>query len=471
MAHMEKMITRKEALVVAIIITGGFVTILNQTVMSPALPSIMTDFNITPAVGQWLTSVFLLVNGLMIPVTAFLFDRFSTRQLFIATMLIFTVGSLIAAFSVNFPMLLAARMLQATGAGIQLPFVSVMVMKIFPKSRRGFALGIAGIVIGFAPTIGPTLSGFVTDTLGWRYIFGAIAPLAVIIMILALIFLKNVGETKKISMDWLSLVFSTFGFGGLLFGFSSAGSYGWLHYFTLTPIVIGAICVFFFIRRQLKEEKPLLNLKILKNPIFSTSTVLSMVVNSGLMVAAVITPIFIQNILGKSATISGLILMPAAILMAAMSPVTGILFDKFGARMLSITGLAIMGTGTGMLCFLSTDTNLIYITIAYTFRMVGIALVNMPLNTWGINSLSGDMIAHGNAINNTARQVSGSIGTAVLITIMMIVSQMHGLPDGAVSVSGINAAFLGTTILTFCALILAIIKVGRTKKEKELRRK
>ena len=467
---MEKMITRKETLVVAIIITGGFVTILNQTVMSPALPSIMEEFNITPAIGQWLTSVFLLVNGLMIPITAYLFERFTTRQLFIATMLIFIIGSTVAFFSVNFPMLLAARMLQATGAGIQIPFVSVMVMKIFPKSRRGFALGIAGIVIGFGPTIGPTMSGWVTDTWGWRYVFGSIAPIAMIIMILALIFLKNIGETHKIKLDWLSLLFSTFGFGGLLFGFSSAGSYGWIHYFTIIPIVVGGVCVFFFIRRQLKEEQPLLNLKLLKNPIFSTSTILSMVVNSGLMVAAVITPIFIQNILGKSAMLSGLILMPAAIMMVAMSPVTGLLFDKFGPRFLTITGLSIMAAGTCMLSFLSINTTTIYLTVAYTFRMIGIALVNMPLNTWGINALSSDMIAHGNAINNTARQVSGSIGTAILITVMMIVGQMLGSPDGQVTVSGINAAFMGTTILTVTALILAIIKVGtkkRDKKEKE----
>ena len=463
---MARMITKKETLVVTIIIIGGFVTLLNQTVMSPALPSIMEEFNITPAEGQWLTSIFLLTNGLMIPITAYLFDRFTTRQLFIATMSIFTIGSLIAAFSVNFPMLICARVIQAAGAGIQLPFVSVMVMKIFPKERRGFALGIAGIVIGFAPTIGPTLSGWVTDTWGWRYIFAAIAPIAVIIMILAIIFLKNIGVTQKIKIDWLSITLSTFGFGGLLFGFSSAGNFGWLHYFTYVPIIVGGVCIFFFIRRQLKEDKPLLNLRILKNPIFSTSTILSMVVNSGLMVAAVITPIFIQNILGKSAMVSGLILMPAALLMAAMSPVTGLLFDRFGARMLTITGLSIMCVGTGMLSFLSISTTTTYLTVAYTFRMLGIALINMPLNTWGINALSGDMIAHGNAINNTARQVSGSIGTAILITVMMMVGQMYGTTDGGISVVGMNAAFMGTTFLTACGLVIAILKVGRTKTER-----
>jgi EmrB/QacA subfamily drug resistance transporter len=449
---------------VAIILIGGFIAILNQTVMSPALPRVMREFVITPAVGQWLTSVFLLVNGLMIPVAAYLINRFSTRQLFIAAMLAFTAGTTLAAFSVSFPMLLAARILQAMGAGIQLPFTQVMIMLIFPKERRGFALGISGIVIGLAPAMGPTVAGWLVDEFGWRYIFIGIAPLGVLVMIFAAIFLRNLSMPSRPQLDILSVVLSTLGFGGILFGFSAAGGMGWLHPFTISPAVVGAVAIVFFIRRQLKTEQPLLNLRVLKNAVFSTSTIISSVVSSGLTFAAVLTPIFLQDVLGKTALHSGLILMPGAVAMAAISPVSGILFDRFGPRALSIIGLGIIVAGSAMLAFLGLNTPSWYVLLAYTFRMAGISLVNMPVNTWGINALPGAMIAHGNSINNTARQVAGSIGTAVLVTVMVLVSSAHGGETLSAVAAGIDAAFVGGTIITFSAFVLAIVRVGRVKR-------
>jgi EmrB/QacA subfamily drug resistance transporter len=339
-----------------------------------------------------------------------------------------------------------------------------MIMLIFPKSRRGFALGISGVVIGLAPAAGPTVAGWLVDEFGWRSIFVGIAPLGVLVMIFAAVFLRNLSIPSRPHLDILSVALSTLGFGGVLFGFSAAGSMGWLHPFTIAPILVGIAAVIFFVRRQLKTEQPLLNLRVLKNAVFSTSTIISSVVASGLTFAAVLTPIFLQDVLGKSALHSGLILMPGAIVMAAISPVSGALFDKFGPRALSIIGLVIIVAGSAMLSFLSLGTPSWYILVAYTFRMAGIALVNMPVNTWGINALSGEMIAHGNSINNTGRQVAGSIGTAVLVTVMMLVSASHGGSSVSASAAGIEAAFMGGTIITFSALVLAVIRVGRVKR-------
>lgn len=458
---------QKRFLMVAIIISGGFITILNQTVMSPALPSIMRDFDISAGVGQWLTSIFLLVNGLMVPITAYLINRFTTRQLFMSAMAIFAAGTLIAALSGNFAMLLAGRVLQAVGAGIQLPFVSVMMMRLYPKEKRGLAMGLVGVVMGFAPAFGPVVSGWIVDEFGWKYIFFAIFPLAAAAMVLAAILLKNMETRDRGPLDWLSVVLSTLAFGGLLFGFSAAGSYGWVTPETIAPVCVGAVSLVFFVRRQLRLENPLLDLKILKTPTFSTSTILAMVVMSGMTVGAVITPIFLQNVLGLSALHSGMVFIPGALLMAAMSPVSGLLFDKFGPRALSITGLSIMTAGSVMLSFLSVDSPVYYIVIAYTFRMFGISMVNMPLNTWGINSLPNRKIPHGNAINNTGRQVAGSMGTALLVTVMMIVSgatSAEGLEAVAI---GIDAAFGCASLLTLAALILTIVKVKKEKPEED----
>jgi EmrB/QacA subfamily drug resistance transporter len=397
----------------------------------------------------------------MIPVTAYLIDRFTTRQLFFAAMLIFVAGTALAAFSVNFWMLLGGRVLQAVGAGIQLPFVSVMMMIIFPKEKRGFALGMVGVVMGFAPTIGPTIAGWLVDTWGWKYIFFGIGPLAILDIIMAFFLLKNLGEKKKSKFDWLSALFSTLGFGGLLFGFSTAGSLGWLRFETLVPIFTGAVVILFFVRRQLRRENPMLDLRVLKNAVFTNSVILSMVVAAGMTVGAVITPIYLQNVLNLTAMQSGLVLMPGALIMAAMSPVSGILFDRFGPRALCLSGLSVLTVGGVMLIFIGEHTSVTYVLIAYTFRMVGIATVNMPVTTWGLNALSNRRIAHGNAVINTGRQIAGSIGTAVLVTVMMMVSGTDS-SDGAVAVShGIDAAFACAAILTLFALVIAIIKVGR----------
>ncbi|MDR2486731.1 MAG: multidrug efflux MFS transporter [Clostridiales Family XIII bacterium] len=455
-------VSKKEFLMVGILIFGGFITVLNQMVMSPALPSIMATFGVDAAQGQWLTSIFLLVNGLMVPITAWLIGNFTSRQLFFAALGVFTVGTVICALAGSFAVLLGGRVLQAVGAGIMLPFVSVMIMRIFPKERRGFALGVVGVVMGVAPAAGPTLGGWLTDAFGWQYIFFAMLPLAVAAIVLAAVLLRNLGDRSPTKLDWLSVLLSTAGFGGLLYGFSSAGSAGWLAPQTLVSILGGAGIVVLFVVRQVRRDEPMLNFRVFKNKSFTAGMTVTTIIASGMTVGGVITPIFLQNVLGYSAMQTGLIIMPAAIIMAGISPVSGMLFDRFGPRALCITGCAVIAAGSGMLALVGPETTGLYICLAYSFRMGGIALVNMPANTWGLNALKDESIAHGNAIINTSRQVFGSIGTAVLVTVMTLVSGIFAPSGELVAVSrGIDAAYAGAALITVAALALSIAKVGR----------
>lgn len=462
-------ISPSDIFMIAIIISGGFVTILNQTVLSPALPSIMRDFQIAPSQGQWLTTAFMLVNGIMIPITAYLIDRFSTRKLFIGSMSIFTIGTALAAIAPNFNTLMAARILQAIGAGIQMPLGAVVMMLLFPKEKRGIAMGIVGIVIAFAPAVGPTLAGWVVDTWGWHYIFGAIVPLALLVIVFSFFFLRNIGQTHHTHLDWPSVVLSTLAFGSLLYGFSAAASYGWLGTFTIMPLVVGSITLYFYVKRQLALEQPLLNLRVLKSRIFAYSTLLSMIINASLLVGAIIMPILLQDVLGYSAFDSGLLMMPGAIVLGIMSPISGTLFDRFGPRMLAISGLLILTITSAVLGFVTVNTTFTFMCILFTIRNFGIAMINMPINTWGINALDNKDIAHGNAINNTARQIAGSIGTAFLITIMTMVMNNHADRGKTLStLMGVNAAFGTAALLTGIALIIAIITVHDNSKEGRL---
>ena len=454
-------ISPRDIFAVAIIISGGFITILNQTVLSPALPSIMHDYGITASEGQWLTTAFMLVNGIMVPVTAYLIDRFTTRALFISSMLIFTAGTIVAGIAPSFEILLFARVLQAIGAGVQMPLGSVVMMLLFPKEKRGMAMGLVGIVVAFAPAIGPTISGWVVDNWGWHVIFLAIAPLSLAVIAFGFCFLRNIGEVTRPKLDMLSVIYSTLAFGGLLYGFSAAGSYGWLSPLTIVPLIVGSVVLVIYIRRQLTIEQPLLNLRVLQSSIFSYATILAMIVNAAIIAGTVIFPIYLQDVMHYSAMTSGLIMMPGAIVMGIMSPISGTLFDTFGPRTLSLVGLVIMTVTTGSFCFLSMDWSIFALCAVFCVRTFGMSMINMPINTWGINALDNSVVAHGNAVNNTARQVAGSIGTAIMVTVMTMTTAARTPSEGVVQgmLDGMNASFAFATVLALIALIIAFFKV------------
>ena len=319
-----------------VLISGAFVAILNQTLLATALPHIMADLNLDANTAQWLQSIFMLVNGIMIPITAFLIERFSTRGLFMTAVGLFAFGTLVCGIAPNFSVLLTGRVLQASGAGIILPLMQTIMFLVFPIEKRGSAMGMFGLVIAFAPAIGPTLSGWLVEQFPWRSLFFVILPIAIADLIVAYFILKNVTKQTFPKVDPISIILSTFGFGGLLYGFSVAGSASFLSQEVLLSLAVGAVTLTLFITRQMKLEKPILEFRIFKYKVFTLTTALGMIVFISMIGGAVILPILMQDMLGFTAFESGLMLLPGALLMGIMNPITGRLFDKFGARWLAI---------------------------------------------------------------------------------------------------------------------------------------
>src|SRR5690625_4096885 len=461
MTNTETFNWKKNIPLFAVLLSGAFVTILNQTLLGTALPPIMEDLNLSENTAQWLQSVFMLVNGIMIPVTAFLIDRFTTRKLFLTAMGLFTLGTLTAAIAPNFSILMVGRILQASGAGIMMPLMQTVLFLLFPVERRGTAMGLFGLVIAFAPAIGPSLSGWLVDQFPWRSVFYVVLPIAIFDMIAAYFLLKNVTELKKPKLDILSVILSTIGFGGLLYGFSIAGDMGWSSSQVILAIVIGIISLYLFITRQLKLKEPLLEFRVFKYGIFTLATGLGMVVFAAMIGTNVILPLYMQNMIGFTALKSGLVLLPGAIIMGLMNPITGYLFDKFGGKWLARLGLFLLAMTTFAFTNLSMDTSFTYLATMNGIRMVSIAMVMMPMTTLALNQLPDHLIPHGTAMNNTFRQVAGSIGTAVLVTIMSTSAIPENTAVGAIH--GVNVTFIVAGIAAIIGFIISFkLKENKT---------
>lgn len=450
---LEKKSSIKMIPLMAVLLSGAFITILNQTLLGTALPVIMEDLNLTESTVQWLQSIFMLVNGIMIPVTAFLIQRFSTRSLFLTAMSLFALGTAIAAIAPTFSLLMIGRIFQASGAGIMMPLLQTILFLVFPIEKRGQAMGMFGLVIAFAPAIGPTLSGWLVDQFHWRSVFYVVLPIAIINIIGAYIFLRNVTEQKDIKVDVPSIILSTLGFGGLLYGFSIAGNFGWDSLQVYVTMILGAVSLTIFILRQLKLEVPMLEFRVFEYKMFTLTTGLGMIVFMSMIGTAVILPLFMQNMLDFSALDSGLVLLPGAIVIGLMNPVTGKLFDMFGAKWLAIPGFSILVVSTYLFTNLSTDTSLMYMTVMNAIRMLAISMVMMPVTTAGLNQLPENLIPHGTAMSNTFRQMSGAIGTAMLVTIMSTTAIPKEGLNGLIH--GVNISFYAATAIAVIGLILS----------------
>ncbi|MGG1573076.1 DHA2 family efflux MFS transporter permease subunit [Fictibacillus sp. NRS-1165] len=446
----------KQSTIVALLLAGSFIAILNQTLMITAIPPVMEEMSITANSAQWLTTVFMLVNGIMIPVSAFLLERFSTRQLFITAMSVFAFGTLVAAMAPNFGTLLLGRVIQSSGAGVMLPLMQTVFLMIFPVHKRGAAMGLIGLVISFAPAIGPALSGWVTSHYSWRVLFFIILPIALIDILVAYFALKNVTEVTKPKVDAVSIVLSSVGFGGLLYGFTSAGNYGWTAKGTMISLLVGAAALVLFITRQLRLEHPMLEFRVFTKGIFPITVSIGMITFMGLIGAETIIPLFMQNMRGFTAFEAGLALLPGALITGMMSPITGRIFDRIGAKWLALTGLIIITLSSFAFSFLGPATSFTYITVLYGIRMFGLSMVMMPAATAGLNQLPKRLIPHGAAMDNTMRMIAASVGTAILVTVMTTTEETAKHSPGIAhpDIYGANIAFMVVSVLSLIGIVL-----------------
>jgi MFS transporter, DHA2 family, lincomycin resistance protein len=447
------------AILIAMLISGA-VGMFNETALNIALTNLMEVFQISAATAQWLTTGFMLTLGILMPMSGLLLQTFSTRKLFIGSVMSLIVGTLIAALAFNFEMLMLARVLQAVGMGLLLPLMFNTVLVIYPLEKRGAALGLVALVIMVAPASGPTIAGLLIEYLTWHYIFWFSLPLLVIGLLIGLKYLENITDVTKPRIDLLSVLFSTIGFGGVVFGFSKAGEgpEGWSSMVVVTSIVIGLVALVLFILRQ-NISNPMLNLSVFKYPMYVIGMLLIMSCMLISMSSTIILPMFLQTGTGMSVFITGLMLLPGSALSGIIQPYVGRLFDKYGPKWLVIPGLVILTVMLWFFTTISPTSSVAFIIALHIGLTVGIAMIWTPAQTNGLNQLPPELYPHGTAVMNTLQQVGGAIGTAVAISILSggMEKYLHGSSDPTKLTEIANAMTAGSQNVFWFTMIISLI--------------
>ncbi|MCL1631195.1 DHA2 family efflux MFS transporter permease subunit [Sporolactobacillus sp. CPB3-1] len=452
---------KRGPITVALII-GAFVAILNETLLNIALSDLIQYFHVTTTTVQWLTTAYLLVIGILMPVTALLTGWLTTRQMFLGAMTVFFAGTVICGFAPNFSFLLLGRVIQAAGSGLILPVMMNTILFIYPPEKRGGAMGLIGLVIMFAPALGPTLSGLIIASLSWRWLFYLVLPLAAFSILFAARYLTNVSQVTKPKVDALSVVLSTLGFGGIVYGMGSGAEGGWI-----APIfmLIGAVSLVLFVWRQLVIENPILDFRAFRYPMFTLATIILILVMVTLFATMILLPLYLQRALLLSSFAAGLVLLPGGLINGMLSPVMGRLFDKFGPRWLVTPGLLIMCVVIWLFSRMTVSESMLYVIILYAALLIGMSMVMMPVSTTGLNQLPKRLYPHGTAIMNTLQQVAGGVGTALFVGIMAAGQQAYlsksenpEAPAQALQalVSGMSHAFFFALIVGAVSLLLSL---------------
>ncbi|KNH17404.1 major facilitator transporter [Arthrobacter sp. ZBG10] len=449
-------------LVIGLLVAAAFVVILNETIMSVALPSLMIDLDIPTSTAQWLTTGFLLTMSVVIPMTGFILRRFTMRQVFGVAMTLFSLGTAIAAIAPGFGVLLLGRVVQASGTAIMIPLLMTTVLTLVPAVRRGRMMGVISIVIAVAPAIGPTVSGLILSTLSWRWMFIIVLPIAVIALALGLWKISNLTETAKVRLDVFSVALSTFAFGGLIYGLSSLGESGegGLAVPVWVPLAVGALALAGFIGRQIalqKHDHALLDLRTFKTRSFAVAAVMMSVSMMALFGSLIILPLYLQNVLRLGTLETGLLLLPGGVLMGVLSPIVGRLFDQFGPRPLVIPGAVIVSVALwGMATLLHEGTLIAWVIGVHLLLNAGFAIMFTPLLTSALGALNPSLYAHGSATTSTLQQLAGAAGTALFVTVLST-STEAGLAAGQTELSatagGVQAAFLIGGLISLAAIV------------------
>ncbi len=457
-------LNNKIQLLVLFIIATSLLTVA-QSIITTGVVYLMSDFSVSSTQAQWSYSVFLLVVGVMIPLSAYISRRFTAKSIFFFSLIIFLLGSVICYFSNSMIILIIGRILQAIGNGVIMPYVQILLLKITPEEKWQTYMGLYGLVIAIAPVIGSFLGGFVITIYGWRALFSFFTIATIVLLVLGVIFVNDNASTEDYPLDYISVVLSIVGCAGVMLGFTNVADFGFTHYLVILPIVIGIVSLILFVKRQTKLKKPLINLSILKNRYFTVGTIFICILFACLNGCTAILPIFMQGVAYHSAIFSASVLLPGGLLIIAFNIIGPLLTNRIGIKKVLVMGCAISIMAFGCMMMYTQDSSFEFLAITQSIRFIGAGLALMPATTWALTMVS-DKVEDGTAVNNTLRQIFAAIGSSMAVVIMALLAG-GAIGHNSSSVTGFNQTSLILLILHVVMLILTIIFIDDKEKIKD----
>lgn len=426
-----------------------FMGIFSETSLAIVSPHLMEEFHVSAVAVQWLTSGFLLLLAVAIPLSPFLVKTISTKLLFKFAVIIFITGTIMGAFASNFTMLLLGRLIMAVGTGCSLPLLTNIVLEETTPYQRGTLLGIVGLVVSFAPVSGPVLGGLIAEYLGWRWVFLIMLPILVVSFIMGSTSIRDIRKGEVYHLDVKSFLISSAGLVSFIMGLSYLSTkYG------ILLICISFVFLGIFILLQLKVKYPLMNIKILKYKMFTLGLITVCMPMASVLALSFLIPILAQMGLGKNALQASFIMLPGTLFSGMLAPVMGAKYSKFGVRRLLIPGFIIMCLSMFYLVF--TETTYISSIIGYICFMTGAAFCQVPAQTNALNALPQQYNADGTAILSTLQQTAGAAGTA-LASVLLSYGAKKAYNSGIdnIYVYGINYGFMLCLVFVLVGLFAA----------------
>ncbi|MEU0521818.1 MDR family MFS transporter [Streptosporangium sp. NPDC006007] len=450
---------------IRLLVLATFVVILNETIMINAIPRLMDALHITEQTAQWLSTAFMLTMAAVIPITGWFLQRVSTRQAYATAMGLFLLGTALATVAPSFEVLLGARIIQASGTAVMMPLLMTTLMQVVPEADRGRVMGNVTLAISVAPAMGPAVSGVILQFGSWRLLFAVVLPIAAVITWSGLRQLKNVGEPRFSTIDWLSVVTAAAGFGGLVYGLSRFQG-GDVRVATAI-VAAGLIAIAVFVVRQLSLQKhgvPLMDLRTLRHRTYTIALILMSVAFMAMLGSMILLPLYLQNVRGLSALQTGLLVMPGGLAMGLLGPTVGRLFDRFGGRVLVIPGaIGIMLALVGLTQVTMTMPFWQLLGL-HALLMVSLAATFTPVFTLGLGAVPPPLYSHASSILSTLQQVSAAIGTALVVTVMSARAdalRSEGVTEALANLDGMRLAFIIGAAMSVAVVITALLLPGR----------
>ena len=443
---------RDAIILFALVVIGASLCNLSQTGLNAMISPVMDELGIDVDTGQWLTSAYILVLGVAVPVAAYLQRRISDRAFAIGSLAAFALGSLVCIIATSFPVMLVGRIMQAVSGGLLIPQLQTIAMTRFPENRRATATGVGGIGLGLAPNVGPAVGGAMEAAVGWRSFFVLMAALAVALIVLTLVFARNVNEgDTSARFERLSFVYSTVGFGGVLLGLSQASSFGLASPWVWGPLAVGAVFLVLFVRRQRTVDQPLIHLEIFDSKVFRVGLISMCVLFASYLGPTLVIPLYVVDLMGGTPLDAGLVSFPSTFTAIAVNPLAGMLADKYGVRKVVMVTGTMLAVGSVGCSFVGETTSLAQLTLFQTVRSVGVSGLIGPILAYALSGLEPRIVPDGSASVALLRQAAGSFGTAVMVFLATAI--LPAPADGPTGGLLANPALPYQVSLAFSALL------------------